>query len=64
MAKRSGKSGSGPCRVYPHEFKEEAVQMLLDGHATGHEPGGELLRQRVFRIVLWNNQDRTGNGRL
>ena len=34
MAKRGGKSGSGSRRVYPQEFKEEAVQMLLDGHSA------------------------------
>ena len=34
MAKRGRKSGSGPRRVYPQEFKEEAVQMLLDGHSA------------------------------
>ena len=34
MAKRGEKSGSGPRRVYPQEFKEEAVQMLLDGHSA------------------------------
>ena len=35
MAKGSGKSSSGARRVYPQEFKEEAVQMLLDGHSAG-----------------------------
>ncbi len=34
MAKRGGKSASGARRVYPQEFKEEAVQMLLDGHSA------------------------------
>ena len=34
MAKRGGKSGSVARRVYPQEFKEEAVQMLLDGHSA------------------------------
>ncbi len=34
MAKRGGKSGSGARRVYPRELKEEAVQMLLDGHSA------------------------------
>jgi transposase len=34
MAKRGGKSASGTRWVYPLEFKEEAVQMLLDGHST------------------------------
>ena len=34
MAKRGGKSTSGTRRVYPQEFKEEAVQMLLDGHSA------------------------------
>ncbi len=34
MAKRGGKSGPEPRRVYPREFKEEAVQMLLDGHSA------------------------------
>ena len=32
MAKRGGKSTPGTRRIYPPEFKEEAVQMLLDGH--------------------------------
>lgn len=42
MAKRGGKSASGTRRVYPREFKEEAVQMLLDGHSAssvGDPPG-------------------------
>lgn len=34
MAKSGGKRGSGTRRVYPREFKEEAVQMLLDGHSA------------------------------
>ena len=34
MAKRGGKSTSGTRRVYSQEFKEEAVQMLLDGHSA------------------------------
>ena len=34
MAKSGGRSGSGTRRVYPREFKEEAVQMLFDGHST------------------------------
>ena len=34
MSKRGGKSGSGSRRVYPQEFKQEAVQMLLDGHSA------------------------------
>ncbi len=35
MAKSGRKSGSGARRVYPLELKEEAVQMLLDGHSAG-----------------------------
>lgn len=34
MAKRDGKTSSQTRRVYPREFKEEAVQMLLDGHSA------------------------------
>ncbi len=34
MSKRGGKSASGARRVYPRELKEEAVQMLLDGHSA------------------------------
>ncbi len=34
MAKRGERSASGTRRVYPREFKEEAVQMLLDGHSA------------------------------
>ena len=34
MAKRGGKSVSVARRVYPQELKEEAVQMLLDGHSA------------------------------
>ncbi len=34
MAKSGRKSGSGARRVYPLELKEEAVQMLLDGHSA------------------------------
>lgn len=34
MAKSNGKTGSRGRRNYPQEFKEEAVQMLLDGHST------------------------------
>ena len=34
MAKRGGKSGSGARRVYARELKEQAVQMLLDGHSA------------------------------
>ena len=35
MAKSGRKPGSGARRVYPRELKEEAVQMLLDGHSAG-----------------------------
>ena len=35
MAKSGRKSNSGTRRVYPLELKEEAVQMLLDGHSAG-----------------------------
>ncbi len=35
MGKKDGKSGSRSRRVYADEFKREAVQMLLDGHAAG-----------------------------
>ena len=34
MAKSGRKSGSGTRRVYLRELKEEAVQMLLDGHSA------------------------------
>jgi transposase InsO family protein len=34
MAKSGGKSASGPRRVYLQVFKQEAVQMLLDGHSA------------------------------
>ncbi len=34
MAKSGRKSGSGTRRAYPRELKEEAVQMLLDGHSA------------------------------
>ncbi len=35
MAKRNGKSQAEARRVYTPEFKQEAVQMLLDGHTAG-----------------------------
>ena len=35
MSKKSGKSESRSRRVYADEFKQEAVQMLLDGHTAG-----------------------------
>ena len=35
MSRKTGKSKSRSRRVYPDEFKQEAVQMLLDGHAAG-----------------------------
>ena len=35
MSKRAGKSESLSRRVYTDEFKQEAVQMLLDGHSAG-----------------------------
>lgn len=35
MQKRSGKQESAGRRMYPREFKEEAVQLLLDGHTAG-----------------------------
>ena len=34
MAKSGRKTGSGTRWVYPQELKEEAVQMLLDGHSA------------------------------
>ena len=34
------------------------------GHAAKHEPRRELLRQRLHGVVLWHDQDRTGNGSL
>ncbi len=34
MSKKAGKSESLSRRVYTDEFKEEAVQMLLDGHSA------------------------------
>lgn len=34
MAKRNGKNGRRGRRSYPREFKDEAVQMLLDGHSA------------------------------
>ena len=34
MAKKHGKRGVQPRRVYPREFKEEAIQMMLDGHTA------------------------------
>ena len=35
MSKKAGKSESPSRRVYTDEFKQEAVQMLLDGHSAG-----------------------------
>ena len=35
MSKRNGKTMRGARRSYTREFKEEAVQMLLDGHSAG-----------------------------
>lgn len=35
MSKKSGKGGSRSRRVYTDEFKQEAVEMLLDGHSAG-----------------------------
>lgn len=34
MSKRNGKRVKGSRRTYTREFKEEAVQMLLDGHSA------------------------------
>lgn len=34
MAKRNGKSVKKARRTFTKEFKQEAVQMLLDGHTT------------------------------
>lgn len=34
MSKRNGKTVQGTRRSYTREFKEEAVQMLLDGHSA------------------------------
>lgn len=34
MSKQRGKRKSGSRRVYTREFKEEAVEMLLDGHSA------------------------------
>lgn len=34
MPGKTGKSGSQARRVYTSEFKQEAVQMLLDGHTA------------------------------
>ena len=35
MSKKAGKSESPLRRVYTDEFRQEAVQMLLDGHSAG-----------------------------
>lgn len=35
MSKKNGKNQSRSRRVYPDEFKREAVQMLRDGQAAG-----------------------------
>ena len=35
MSQKDGKQGSGTRRSYTAEFKQEAVQMLLDGHTAG-----------------------------
>ena len=35
QVKRVVSSKQKPRRTYTHEFKEEAVQMLLDGHTAG-----------------------------
>ncbi len=35
MSKKNEKRRSRARRVYPDEFKQEAVQMLLDGHSAG-----------------------------
>jgi len=34
MSRKSKKSGSRSRRVFTREFKEEAVQMLLEGHSA------------------------------
>lgn len=34
MSRKNAKKGSGPRRSYTAEFKQEAVQMLLDGHTA------------------------------
>ena len=34
MSKRTGRKKQGSRRSYTQEFKEEAVQMLLDGHSA------------------------------
>ncbi len=35
MPGKTGKSESRSRRIYTDEFKQEAVQMLLDGHSSG-----------------------------
>ena len=35
MSKKTGKNKSRSRRVYQDEFKQEAAQMLLDGHTAG-----------------------------
>ena len=35
MSRKDGKKRSHTRRVYTTEFKQEAVQMLLDGHTAG-----------------------------
>ena len=35
MSRKNGTKGSRPRRSYTAEFKQEAVQMLLDGHTAG-----------------------------
>ena len=35
MSQKSGRKNSRSRRVYTEEFKQEAVQMLLDGHTAG-----------------------------
>lgn len=34
MAKKGSKRGAQARRVYPRELKQEAVQMMLDGHSA------------------------------
>ena len=34
MAKRNGKPGKRVRRTFSKEFKQEAIQMLLDGHSS------------------------------
>jgi len=49
MARKKSKSPQGSRRVFTREFKEEAVQMILDGH----KPSAIAERLGISRNLLY-----------